>query len=141
MIKGINPNETKDYVSKLDKDLENPTVWTLGCLDPILQAQIEDESVRFEKSSNDPQDTARAIVNQQILNFKIVQFGLKGVTNFLDPINKTPIKIDPEKYAIKGKVYDCCPERIVKMIPPQVRNELAEKLLNWNKFSEDETKN
>ena len=141
MIKGININETKKYVSKFDTDTVNPTYFLLGCLDPILQANIEDEAITFEKSSPDPKALATALINQNLLRFRVLQFGIKGLENFADPLTNEPVKFEAESVIVRGKKYDGCPERIIKMIPKEIREELTDKILDWNKFSEGEAKN
>ena len=103
MIKGININETKKYVSKLDTDTVNPTYFLLGCLDPVLQANIEDESITFEKSSSDPNEGARALINQNLLRLRVLQFGLKGLENFADAITGEPVVFEAESVIIRGK--------------------------------------
>lgn len=141
MITGININETKRYISKFDKDAANPTYFLLGCLDPVLAAHIEDESMTFEKSSPNPNDPVRSTVQEATKRLHILQFGLKGLENFMDPQIKQPVKFVTETFNIKGKSYDAAALSIIKMIPKDIREELVDRIISWNKFSEAEEKN
>ena len=140
-LTGINIYETKRFVSKLEKDKENPTVFHLGLLDPILRAEFEDESLIFEKSSSNPNDPAKATIARSGFNIKAVRFGLKGMDNFLDPRTKEPMPFETVSVSIKGKNYNVASEQIIKMLGKKLIEELAEEILSENIFSEEEEKN
>jgi hypothetical protein len=140
-LTGINIFETKRFISKLEKDKENPTVFHLGLLDPILRAEFEDESLIFEKSSSNPNDPAKATIARSGFNIKVVRFGLKGMDNFLDPRTNKPVPFETVSVSIKGKNYNIASEQIVKMLGKKLTEELAEEILSENIFSEEEEKN
>lgn len=138
---GINIYETRPYISKLDPDKNNPTIFHIGVLDPILRAHIEDQAAVFEKSSNNPNDPARATINQNMVYINTVKFGLKGMDNFIDPQTKKPVELDTISVSINGKNYTAVSETIIKLLGKKLINELAGVILSENELSEEEAKN
>jgi len=141
MFTGIDINATRKYVSKLDPDKDNPTVFHIAVLDPVLRAEIDDDSSSYEMSSTNPNDKAKVRLNWNRRQITAIKFGLRGLENFLDPRDKKPaeLKFDTVKYA--GKMRDAVPDRIVAMFSSELRQELAEVILNESKLSEEERKN
>ena len=141
MLTGIDVTATKKYVSKLDSDKDNPTVFHIGFLDPALRAEIDDDSSSYEMSSTNPNDKAKVKLNWNKRQITAIKFGLKGLENFLDPQTKKAIEFKCETIRYAGKMRDCVPDRIIAMFPSELRAELAEVILDESKLSENERKN
>lgn len=141
MLTGIDVNATREYVSKLDPDKENPSVFHIGLLDPVLRAEVDDESSTYEMSSTNPNDKAKVRLNWNKRQITAIKFGLKGLTNFLDPETKKPIELKFDTIHYAGKMRNVVPDRIIAMFPNELRQELAEVILNESKLSKGEQKN
>ncbi|MBN1869396.1 MAG: hypothetical protein JW847_02315 [Candidatus Omnitrophica bacterium] len=141
MLTGIDINATRKYVSKLDPDKDSPSVFHIGVLDPALRAEIDDDSSSYEMSSNNPNDKAKVRLNWNRRQISAIKFGLKGLDNFLDPQTKKPIELSFETIRYAGKMREAVPDRIIAMFSSELRQELAEVILNESKLSEGERKN
>ena len=141
MLTGIDINATRKYSSKLDPDKDNPTLFHIGVLDPALRAEIDDDSSSYEMSSSNPNDKAKVHLNWNKRQIAAIKFGLKGLDNFLDPQTKKPIELKFETIRYAGKMRDAVPDRIIAMFSSELRQELAEVILNESRLSEDEQKN
>ncbi len=141
MLTGIDVNATRKYVSKLDPDTNNPTVFHIGVLDPVLRAEIDDESSSYEMSSSNPNDKAKVKLNWNKRQITAIKFGLKAVDNFLDPETHKPVAISFERIHYAGKMREALPDHLIAMFPSELRTELAEVILNESKLSGDERKN
>ena len=141
MLTGIDVNSTRKYVSKMDPDKENPTVFHIGLLDPVLRAEVDDESSSYEMSSTNPNDKAKVRLNWNKRQIMAIKFGLKGMDNFLDPQTSKPVDLKFETFHYAGKMRNVLPDRIIAMFPNELRQELAEVILNESKLTEDEQKN
>jgi len=141
MLTGIDVTATRKYVSKLDPDKDSPTVFHIGVLDPVLRAEIDDDSSSYEMSSTNPNDKAKVRLNWNKRQITAIKFGLKNVENFLDPQTKKAIEFKCETIRYAGKMRDAVPDRIIAMFPSELRTELAEVILNESRLSEDEQKN
>ena len=142
MITGININESKKYISKLDPDKTNPTTFQVGVLDVFIRSDIDDQTTTFEiSSSKNPNDKAQANINAAKRNIVIVRFGLRGFDNFMDPQTNKPAPFDTVSVSINKVNYTAVSDRILKMMPKQLIDELAEVIINENQLSGDEAKN
>ena len=104
-IVGININETRDYILKSDPDKDNPTVFKIGVLDPLLKAKILDEASAFEVSSQNPEDEAKVSYKLNKRNYDLVRFGVKGIENLIDPQTQKPVKVNFDTVNIGHKPY------------------------------------
>jgi len=141
MLTGIDINATREHVSKLDTDKENPTVFHIGILDPVLRAEVDDESSTYEMSSTNPNDKAKVRLNWNKRQITAIKFGLKGMDNFLDPQTNKPVELKFDTIHYAGKMRNVVPDRIIAMFPNELRQELAEVILSESKLSEGEQKN
>lgn len=141
MLTGIDIDATRKYVSKLDPDTNNPTVFHIGVLDPVLRAEVDDEASSYEMSSSNPNDKAKVRLNWNKRQIMAVKFGLKGIDNFLDPQTNKPISVSFETIHYAGKMRNALPDRIVAMLSSELRIELSEVILNESRLSEGERKN
>ena len=141
MLTGIDINSTRQHVSKLDPDKDNPTVFHVGLLDPVLRAEVDDESSSYEMSSTNPNDKAKVRLNWNKRQIMAIKFGLKGMDNFLDPQTRKPMELKFETIHYAGKMRDVVPDRIIAMFPNELRTELSEVILNESRLSEGEQKN
>ncbi len=139
---GVNIYETRKYISKLDKDVSNPTKFEIGILDPDIRAYIENKISSFEVSTQaGSKAPARASMNLTERNLLVCKFGLKGIDNFIHPQTKKPVKLDVVSVSIHGKNYSGVSDEILKMLGNELRMELAEEILRENTLSGDEIKN
>jgi len=141
MLTGIDINSTRQHISKLDQDKDNPTVFHVGLLDPVLRAEVDDESSSYEMSSTNPNDKAKVRLNWNKRQIMAIKFGLKGMDNFLDPQTRKPMELKFETIHYAGKMRDVVPDRIIAMFPNELRTELSEVILNESRLSEDDQKN
>jgi len=141
MLTGIDINSTRQHISKLDPDKDNPTVFHIGLLDPVLRAEVDDESSSYEMSSTNPNDKAKVRLNWNKRQIMAIKFGLKKMDNFLDPQTRKPMELKFETIHYAGKMRDVVPDRIIAMFPNELRTELSEVILNESRLSEGEQKN
>jgi len=141
MLTGIDINSTRQHISKLDQDKDNPTVFHVGLLDPVLRAEVDDESSSYEMSSTNPNDKAKVRLNWNKRQIMAIKFGLKGMDNFLDPQTRKPMELKFETIHYAGKMRDVVPDRIIAMFPNELRTELSEVILNESRLSEGDQKN
>lgn len=135
-IIGLTLDETWDFTCKDDK--EDPTVWTLGVIDPLLLAQVDDELLEFKVKEGDDTTATKLKMNQRYV--EVVRYGLKAVTNFKDAAGEDiPFKtINALRMgASRTLVHDAT----LKRIPAGTIKELAEEILAKNRLSAGEIKN
>ena len=125
MLKGINIGETRDFVSKLDKDKNNPTIFKIGVLDSHARAGIMD---MLET------DSFGRVKNQFKYSMDVVRFGLKGIVNFGHEFKTV-------KIMRWGQEYEVVDNLTLARIPVMVIDEIATEIINDNIVSEKETKN
>ncbi|MBN2120695.1 MAG: hypothetical protein JW734_06540 [Candidatus Omnitrophica bacterium] len=130
MITALDVTETRKYVSKMDPDPDNPTVFHLGFLDPALKAELDDESSSFKLSSTNPKDPADIKINYNKRQIMVIKFGLKNIENLLDPQTKKPVNFSCETIRYAGKMRDAVPDRLIAILPSELRTELAEAILS-----------
>ncbi len=145
MYTGINMNENKKFVSKNDPDKDNPTVFHLGVLDSFVKAYIEDNSISFAKSSEDPNAEADVKMLFAKRNLLVVKFGLRKIENFCDLETGKPITIDSEKTSLTGmdgwKCFSMPDKDIAMLAKGGLISELASEILKLNSLSGEEAKN
>jgi hypothetical protein len=141
MLTGIDINATRKYVSRLDPDKDSPTVFHIGLLDPALRAEVDDESSTYEMSSSNPNDKAKVRLNWNKRQITAIKFGLKGMDNFLDPQTNKPVELKFDTIHYAGRMRNVVPERVIAMFPNELRQELAEAILNESRLTETEEKN
>ena len=141
MITGINVYETRDYVSKLDPDKKNPTIFKIGCLDPMVKADIEDEATSFEISSPNASDTAKANLNFNKRNILAVKYGLQGLENFIDPAKKKPVPFKTISMSKFGKNYNVVSDSIIALLGSELINELGNVILGESVLTDEDRKN
>ena len=117
MITGINLDETVEYSISTDK--ENPTIFILGIIPATV---IMGLSFNVEVSKN---------VETMV---QVIQLGLKGWKNF-------DKEFETEKKVIAGREVQTVKRDLVDTFSAQVIVELATKILEVNKLSEQERKN
>lgn len=123
MITGINPSETKNYISTKD-DKANPTVWKVSALSNRIKGHV----------------TAIGADKPIDIMIEAVAFGLKGFENFKRE-DGTEISFVSKNKIVGGKTYDVVDESIIEIIPFDVLVEIGGVILNGSKLSEEEAKN
>ena len=134
MIDPIAIGQTKDYISEIEKDSKNPTIWIVGAIDSMEKSRILASGMVVSVD-----DEGKTIVKEKDFevsnDFKIVKYGLKGWKNFGDVEFKT----------VKEKLFDrdidAIPEELLKIIPLEIIHELAREIWRENQASEDLEKN
>ena len=119
MISGIDLLKTVEYSLPDDKD--NPTVWEIGIVSPIIWAKLSNFSV-------DDQDNRIAFL------IKAVQYGVKGWINF-------NIEYKTEKEIIFDAEVTKIPMSIIQAIPILTLSELGRKVIEINTLTPEEIKN
>lgn len=115
MLKGLNLNEVKEYVSKKDTT-DNPTKFLIGVL------RHEDKLDIFGSAMNEKGEVnVQKIIKENL--YRVLIKGIKGIKNF------------------DGKDYDAMTIDLVDKIEFEVLTELLEAVLNYNFPSENERKN
>lgn len=122
MIKGLGLLETKEYKSIYDK-VEPKTVWILGVLDSDI----------FDLLGGNEGNKLSSMA-------ETVKFGLKGFTNFKDASGNDVTYATVSK-VIGNTTYKVVADNIMKIIPPQVKYELANEIIKISQISEEERKN
>ncbi len=141
MFTGIDRNETKRYKSPNDPDASNPTIFTLGLLDPSIRNAIEDTTSSFDIDPKNPNDKHKMNFSLGKRNHLIVKYGLKGFEGLLHPKTKELVKFETTSGHFGGKLIEGVSEDIVNMLPSNLKTELAEIIWNEDKFSETDAKN
>ncbi|MDD4980700.1 MAG: hypothetical protein PHC54_05480 [Candidatus Omnitrophica bacterium] len=142
MYTGLNINETKKFISKNDPDKENPTIFHLGALDQIVKQYIEDNTIKYEASSSDPEAEAIPKILFATRALLIVKFGIRKIENFINPETKQVVTLECEKIIINDRAYLAMPDKIIAIFPyGALIVELAEEILKLNSLSEGEAKN
>ena len=136
MIKAIDLNAVRDYISKHDTE-EPKTVWKLGIIDARVRAELEDETTEFEFSSNRPNDKAKTQLKTNARALEIVRYGVKGFENFMDEAGK-PVKFGTETINRHGKPYLVMDSYILIKIPFKIIQELATEISKDNILQEEE---
>lgn len=141
MFTGIDRNEIKIYKSPNDPDQSNPTVFTLGLLDPNVRNTIEDCTSSFDIDPKNPNDKPKVNFSLGKRNHLIVKYGLKGIEGFIHPKTKEQIKFETKSGHFGGKLIDGVSDEILDMLPSNLKTELAEVIWNEEKFREGDLKN
>jgi len=140
MIKGISLSETEQFICK-DDDENNPTKWKLGVIDSLIMSEIQDLITLFEPDSTGrPDAPAKTKLCLNLVRAEAVRFGLKGWENFCDEVGGQII-FKTEKRNIGGKSVDAVADDLMRIIPFTVISQLGDRILQKNRFSEEEAKN
>jgi len=122
MIKGLGLSETKDYISEYDKGVEK-TTWKIGVLDSDI----------FDLVGGN-------VLNRLSAMTEVVRFGLKGFANFKDN-SGNEITFHTTNRIIGAVTYKIVADSIMKVIPPEIKYELANEIIKLSQLSEQEIKN
>lgn len=139
MIKGINLGETEEKISKFD-DGNPKTIWKIGVLDSITISEIRDKLVTQELERSELSPVSKTVMNVHMADVEYVRHGLKGFINFSDS-QGNPILYDTERRYSSGREAEVLAEGLLKLIPPQVIEELAGYIKSKNRMSLEEIKN
>lgn len=112
MITGIDKNETFEYVSPLDTDKDNPTVFVLGCISSRKRM-----SAVMKIESGDQISGMCEIVRDGVVKIKGLK--VKGESRDICPIT----------------------DETIDMLPIVVIKDLFIKILSVNSLTDDEAKN
>ena len=140
MIKGISLTETQFIILPKD-DPDNPTKWKIGVIDSLIMAEIQDLITLFEPDGSGNRDApAKTKLCINLVKTEAVRYGLKGWENFADSTG-TSVPFRTERRHIGGKTVDALADDLLRMIPFNVVTELGDRILDKNRFSEEEAKN
>lgn len=142
-MKDLNISGTEEYISKYEDDKENPTVWILGPLDEITKNALNDSATTFEVDPDQPETAkAKTIYHFNRKKLDLVRLGLKGFRGLIS--SQTGKEVEYKTVATPrfgGGSKNVLSDEILKRIPGQVIDELAEKISEMSKLSEEEEKN
>jgi hypothetical protein len=134
-IKAINLAKTINYQSDNDPDkgTEAATTWLLGTLDARVVSHIKDKATAIPVSSlGTGEGFATLRINE--MNFDIVRYGLRGVTNY-------DVKFGTENASLGGKTYPVASAAFMDSIPEEEIAAMASAILDINQVSQEERKN
>lgn len=118
MITGIDINKIVEYILKGDTD--NPTIWKLGMIPGIVMGDIG--------------ASAQSDKERVACLYKVLQFGIKGWSNYSIPYKTETIKVGE-------KNYDVASIEAIMSLPLNVVAELSEKIFEINNLTEGDRKN
>lgn len=135
-IKAVNLAKTKTYESDFDEDkgTEAATKWLIGAIDSRLLSQLKDKSTAIPISAFSGNGDGMASLRINEMNFDVVCYGLKAVSNY----DGTYTAIER---VIGGKKYTIADPDFVSSIPDHIIDELATAILEINTITETERKN
>lgn len=141
-IKAINLTRTVRYESDLDpaKGTEDATVFVIGALDARVMGALKDKATEIPMAAFTNAENAMANLNASRTNFDIVVYGLRGLENFLDEDGK-PVEYKTVIKNLGGKAYQVIDPEIVNKFEPDLIDELAGRISNFNQLTEEERKN
>jgi len=131
-MKAIDTQSTFRYVPKCDRDLpeEEQTVFVLRYMDARQAAKMEDQAVEGAVSGKGTDTALKFRSGSKVL--QALEHGLRGWENFRDAQgNEIPFREN------NGKPRPEC----FDAIPPSVRRELANVIIDGSEMTEDEEKN
>jgi hypothetical protein len=120
-IKGISLGETKDFTSSYDKN-EPKTIWKIGVLDSDI----------FDLFGGNTDNRLTAMA-------EAVRFGLKGIENF--EVEGKIINFHTNTRIVGQTTYKVVANDIMKVIPPEIKYELANEIIKLSQLDEQEIKN
>ena len=138
---GRNLYKIRDYVSKFDPDKKNPTIFKIGILDLQIKAWIKDKTTGLEIAPNKLKHPAKFTFRMSERNIEVVKFGIKNITNLIDPLTKKPVKFHSTTINKFGKSYAVVSDKILNMIPLEVITEIAREIIKKDTPTEKEQKN
>ncbi len=118
---GLDKEETFEYISRFDKDKNNPTIFLLGVLSGKDKLKFIEDAFTADGNLD--------IKKLQSKSYDIVKTGLKGIKNLY---NK---KTGKYEHIIE------ITEEILDKLPTIVVTELAGKIIEINYLTEEEEKN
>lgn len=119
MIKAVN-NSQIEFISKYDTETDK-TIFILGTISTKQMSFINDMLSRWRVNAGKMEEI---VIQTSQRNFEVVRQGLKGWKNFKD-----------------GNKDIQFSEKNIELIPYEVIDEIAERLLAINSLSQDEKKN
>ena len=138
-IKALNIYEEERYISTLEEDKSNPTVFVIGHLDSFLKAKIKDDLMRWRQSDGGALDNAEVTFQMYQCNIDAVRFGLKSIENLIDHEGK-PVKFSTVSLSRFGQNYNVVAESILKVLPEKIIEELAARIMDRCELSSEEKK-
>ena len=135
MVIALTPGHEWDYICKCDRELpeEEQTVWRLRTLTEEQYRQLVDKLTTTDQESGE----LRFNLGSHI--YRAVRYGLVGVKNFRDE-NGKEIELVTTQRGPKPE-HAVVRDEFIAKIPPQVRHELADAIVERNKLAHSEAKN
>ncbi len=120
-LTGLDKEETFEYISRLDKDKNNPTIFLLGVLSSKDKLQFIEDAFTADGNLD--------VKKLQSKSYDIAKAGLKGIKNLYN--KKT------SEYEHITEISD----EVLDRLPVVVVTELAGKIIEINYLAEEEEKN
>lgn len=143
-IVGVDVDATRKFICKrdkkeCDKSGDEPTVWELGTLSSRLLGAFMDKSASFAANEADVENVRAEFKGNEVA-YRVVQFGLRGWSNFVTPAGQQIAFESVELLALPGVKRTAVPDTLMELIPLDVLRELSEQIEKQNKPDEDEGK-
>ncbi len=139
-IRGISLSETETFILPID-DPTNPTKWKIGVIDSLIMAEIQDLITIFEPGAGgDRNAPAKTKLCMNLVQVEAARYGLKGWENYVDNTGMQ-IPFRTEKKYVGGKTVDAVADDLLRTIPFDIVSALGKRILDKNKFLEEEAKN
>lgn len=121
-----------DYIVKSDLKSKVPTKFKLGIIDNATMARLKDGQTRYILNDKSKDGNSDMTINRHQHNVEVVRHGLRGWENLSDGKGQVSFKKGED-----GLVTD----DVMKVLPLNVVEEIAEEIIRLNSFSGDESKN
>lgn len=142
-IKTLKLTGTFDKQSRFDpaKDTPEASVFTLRILDARVMGQIKDSALAYGAKDDTRIDSRTAtILNTHEANFKTAQFGIVAWRNVQDA-NGDDVKLATVKRIVGTTEYDVVDPDVLRTLPQDVIDELANYIKDGNIVTVAEVKN
>ena len=141
MFKAVDVKALKRYVSPNDPDKDNPTVFIIGAIDPVLRSFIDGKCSTIEMDEKNKTGKRIVIVNATLYSLLTFKYGLRGVENFFSPDGTTALALSLGNHSIGGNSYPCVSDDFISYFHSDLINEVAEEIVKFQSLSGDEIKN
>ena len=132
-IRALKLDTNVSHVSKFDPagDTDDATRFTLGALDSRVSGFIRDKATKIVVDPKNPMENIETSVNASDVNFLTVQFGLKGWTNFKDDKGNDVAYRQIGRF-VAGRSYQVADPECLRLLPPVIVDELADRIRELN---------
>lgn len=141
-IRAINLSKTVRHQLSFDEDAgtDAAVTWIAGALDSRVLATIKDRATGIPMSALSGSGEGTATLNLNQTNYDVVLYGLKGWENLTYEDGKQ-VEFKTSTSQLGGKTYVTVDPELMKLIPPEAIDELANVIMDINTMKDEERKN